>query len=275
VRADRSSESTGARLAWLTDIHVDHVDDGGAALWRGVAGAQPSGVVVTGDIATARTVRQALELAADAVAVPIYFVLGNHDFYGGSIARVRAEMRELTRTHARLRWLPEAGVVSLGAGVAIVGHDGWADARLGDVDGSPIALTDWIQIEELTGISHEERIARLRSLGDEAAAHLARVLAEAAATHAHVIVLVHPPPFAEACRYYGLRSPAKWLPHLACAAAGEALVAAATRFADRRFTVLCGHTHSPGEAQVLPNLRVLTGGAEYVRPEVQRVLTVP
>ena len=39
-------------------------------------------------------------------------------------------------------------------------------------------------------------------------------------------------------------------------------------------TVLCGHTHSAGEAQVLPNLRVLTGGAEYGRPELQRVLAV-
>ena len=39
-------------------------------------------------------------------------------------------------------------------------------------------------------------------------------------------------------------------------------------------TVLCGHTHSPGEAQILPNLRVLTGGAEYGRPALQRVLTV-
>ena len=40
-------------------------------------------------------------------------------------------------------------------------------------------------------------------------------------------------------------------------------------------TVLCGHTHSAGEARVLPNPRVLTGGAEYGRPDVQRVLTVP
>jgi hypothetical protein len=39
-------------------------------------------------------------------------------------------------------------------------------------------------------------------------------------------------------------------------------------------TVLCGHTHSAGEARVLPNLRVLTGGAEYDRPEMQRMLTV-
>ena len=42
---------------------------------------------------------------------------------------------------------------------------------------------------------------------------------------------------------------------------------------DRQMTVLCGHTHG-AEAQVLPNLRVLTGGAEYGEPKVQRVLEV-
>jgi hypothetical protein len=39
-------------------------------------------------------------------------------------------------------------------------------------------------------------------------------------------------------------------------------------------TVLCGHTHSSGEAQILPNLRVLTGGAVYGKPALQRVLEV-
>jgi hypothetical protein len=42
----------------------------------------------------------------------------------------------------------------------------------------------------------------------------------------------------------------------------------------RKMTVLCGHTHGSGEAQVLPNLRVLTGGAVYGKPGVQRVLEV-
>jgi hypothetical protein len=27
--------------------------------------------------------------------------------------------------------------------------------------------------------------------------------------------------------------------------------------------VLCGHTHGSGELEVLPNLRVLTGGSKY------------
>ena len=36
-------------------------------------------------------------------------------------------------------------------------------------------------------------------------------------------------------------------------------------------TVLCGHTHGEGQAQILPNLKVLTGGAKYGEPRVQRV----
>jgi hypothetical protein len=39
-------------------------------------------------------------------------------------------------------------------------------------------------------------------------------------------------------------------------------------------TVLCGHTHGGGQAQILPNLRVLTGGARYGRLELQQVLEV-
>jgi hypothetical protein len=54
-------------------------------------------------------------------------------------------------------------------------------------------------------------------------------------------------------------------------AVGDALREAASRFTDRRITVLCGHTHSPGEVKISDNLLVLTGGAEYGRPAVQRV----
>jgi len=39
-------------------------------------------------------------------------------------------------------------------------------------------------------------------------------------------------------------------------------------------TMLCGHTHGDGEAQVLPNLRVLTGGAIYGKPVIQWMLEV-
>jgi 3',5'-cyclic-AMP phosphodiesterase len=38
--------------------------------------------------------------------------------------------------------------------------------------------------------------------------------------------------------------------------------------------VLCGHTHGGGELHVTDNLRVLTGGAEYGKPAIQRVVEV-
>ena len=64
------------------------------------------------------------------------------------------------------------------------------------------------------------------------------------------------------------------LPFFCCGALGDALREAMAGRPDRQMTVLCGHTHSAGEAQPLPNLKVLTGGAEYGEPTVQRVLEV-
>lgn len=43
---------------------------------------------------------------------------------------------------------------------------------------------------------------------------------------------------------------------------------------DRDLTVLCGHTHGRGYVEVLPNLRVKTGGATYGSPAIEEVLTV-
>jgi 3',5'-cyclic-AMP phosphodiesterase len=39
-------------------------------------------------------------------------------------------------------------------------------------------------------------------------------------------------------------------------------------------TVLCGHTHGAGEANILPNLLVKTGGAEHGNPALQDALIV-
>jgi hypothetical protein len=40
---------------------------------------------------------------------------------------------------------------------------------------------------------------------------------------------------------------------------------------DAKMTVYCGHTHGAGESHVLPNLRVVTGAAEYGAPVVRTI----
>ncbi|WP_437759864.1 hypothetical protein [Sorangium sp. So ce1389] len=63
-----------------------------------------------------------------------------------------------------------------------------------------------------------------------------------------------------------------WLPHFTCKAAGKAIREAAEQHPERRIEVLCGHTHGAGVAEILPNLLVRTGGAEYGEPAVQCVI---
>jgi hypothetical protein len=185
-------------------------------------------------------------------------------------------VRDACRDVPNLRWMPDAGVVELTESTCLVGHDGWGDGRLGDYHGSDILLNDFGLIAEFDGFDEDptERLAKLQALGDEAAAHFRAVLPDALSRFRNVIVLIHVPPFRESCWYEGSLSSDNWLPFFTCKAAGDALCDAMAEAPDRQMTVLCGHTHSSGESSILPNLRVLTGGAVYGHPGVQRVLEV-
>ncbi len=261
------------RLTWATDVHLNFLAGVGIeAFCESVALEEPDAVVLTGDIAEAPTLAPLLSLVAAELARPIYFVLGNHDYYRGSIPHVRAVAEELSARSRWLRWLPAAGVVELVPGVAMVGVDGWADGRLGDYVRSPVELNDYVYIAELAGLSRAARLERLHSLGDAEAAALDALLARALASHRRVIVATHVPPFREACWHDGRLSNDDWLPHFTCCAVGTVLRKAALAHPDRKIRVLCGHTHGAGEAQILPNLKVVTGGAEYGEPRVQGTL---
>ena len=115
---------------------------------------------------------------------------------------------------------------------------------------------------------------QLQRLGDEAALHFRKVLPDALARFVHVYLLAHVPPFPEGCTWQGRITTDKWLPHVCCKAVGDVLAEAMKARPDRRMTVLCGHTHQPADAMVLPNLRVVTGAAEYYKPRLQGVLDV-
>jgi len=267
------------RVAWLTDVHLnflEHVDRQQFA--RSVAEASPDAVLLGGDIGESPDVVEHLEEMADVVRRPIYFVLGNHDFYRGSIAETREKVSELAAGSEYLVYLADADVVELSPSTALVGHDGWGDARLGDYEHSEVLLTDFFLIEELKRwqlgpreLDRERLRDTLEALGDEAAAHFARVLPAALESHRRVIALTHVPPFREAAWYDGKPSDDDWLPFFSCRAVGDCFRQVMRDRPDRQLTVLCGHTHGNGEAQILENLHVLTGGARYRQPAIQQV----
>ena len=72
------------RVAWLTDIHLDFLQPPEVdAFWDAVAAANPDAVLLGGDVAEAPTVIQFLEQMACRLSCPVFFVLGNHDYYRG------------------------------------------------------------------------------------------------------------------------------------------------------------------------------------------------
>src|SRR4051812_312264 len=127
------------KLAWLTDVHLNFLDPADAEeFFRVVAEVPSDTILLSGDIGEAPDVCLLLNALDTAVRRPVYFVLGNHDFYRGSIAAVRRDVRALCSACPGLHWLPGDGVVPLTADTCLVGHDGWGDGRYGDYWGSPI-----------------------------------------------------------------------------------------------------------------------------------------
>jgi Icc-related predicted phosphoesterase len=266
------------RVAWLTDIHLEFLKPPQIdAFLDQVAEVKADALLITGDIAQAPMLRKILLHMAHKLITPVYIVLGNHDFYRDDIGPVRAEMAALTRKETGVVWMPAAGIVDLAPGVVMLGHDGWSDGRYGDFMRSPIVLNDYLKIAHLKTASTAERWKRLKALGDEAGDYLRGLLPEAARRADRVVVLTHPPPFREACWFEG-RIPGEddpYLPHFTCKAVGDALLNAADSYPDTEFTVLCGHVHHAGEVSMRDNLHVLTGGATYEKPTVQRVFEFP
>ncbi len=262
------------RVAWLTDIHLEFLNRSQLETFlTTLATTRIDAVWITGDIAQATSVHAYLNAMLKAVLKPIYFVLGNHDYYHGSIPQVRDVMTKLTHRTSGMVWLPATDVVEITPSVGLVGHDGWSDGRYGDFMRSNITLNDYILIQELHIKERFTLLRAIRALADAAAAHLERVLPLAAERYSQVFVLIHPPPFMEVCYHKGkLYTPDNpFLPHFSSKVIGDVLLDMAGRYPQTHFTALCGHTHGGGEAQMRPNLRVLNGVAEYRHPQIQRI----
>lgn len=268
------------RLAWMTDVHLNFLEPLDRRRFLESARAQADAFVISGDIAESPSINGVLQEIEDVLRKPVHFVLGNHDFYRDSIGRTRWEVAELAEKHEFLTYLTAAGVVELSPETALVGHDGGADARLGDFDGSDVILNDYFLIDELRkwkgnfDLDKPALRAVLNALGDEAAGHVQAVLQRALVRYPSVIAVTHAPPFQEAAWYNGRHSDDNWLPHLTCKAVGDVMREIMAANPQSRLLVLCGHTHGSGEVQIAENLQVLTGGAEYGNPVIQRIFDI-
>jgi predicted MPP superfamily phosphohydrolase len=266
-------------LAWLTDIHLNFLKENNRQkFYQEIANTRCDAVLISGDIAEAPSVASLLTEMAEAVNKPIYFVLGNHDYYRGDIDTVKNAMTALTKENNKLFWLPAAGIHHLGNNIILLGQDGWADGRLGDYANSTISLNDSRMIADLFQakvMGKFQLLEKMQQLADIDALQLQQDMLWAINQHPKkVIVLTHVPPFKETCMHQGEVSDDNWLPYFSSKATGDVLMTLAKNNPLIDFLVLCGHTHSTASYQAFKNLNVEVGCAEYYAPKIQKIIAI-
>jgi len=268
------------QLTWLTDIHLNfiHKEDR-YRFYREILKTSSDGILISGDIAEAPSVANMLKEMADEVKKPIFFVLGNHDYYHGQVEDVKAEMMHLTQQQELLYWLPTAGPQDLSNNAILLGEDGWADGRYGDYANSSVVLNDCRLISDLSHSSHLGKyklLETMQALADNDAEKLQQSLNNIILKKKpkKIIILTHVPPFDDICLYEGKKSTDDFLPFFASKVMGNVLTQVALDNSAIDFLVLCGHTHAKAYCQRHGNLTVKVGMAEYKEPQIQGMVTV-
>ena len=78
------------RLAWMTDVHPYFFEAADRRRFLETARDQADAFVISGDIAESPSIIGVLTEMEQVWQKPIHFVLGNHDFYRGSVGKTRS-----------------------------------------------------------------------------------------------------------------------------------------------------------------------------------------
>lgn len=270
-----TSTPTSTHAIWLSDLHLDKSTTVQAACFLKELGTTTSDCIcITGDISRASMLQEHLcEIAEACWPRPVYFVPGNHDYYGGSIAEVEADTKRTCTKHKNLRHLNGRQIIPLSLSTCIIGHGGWADGRAGHYERGYTRNPDHWAIEDFSGLSHRKALEKMRDLGADSTRAIRQQLPLALSRFRHVLVLTHIPPFPEAVQYDGRACDSHLLPHYVNLSAGMAIQGIARAFPSRQITVLAGHTHSACVARVAPNVTIRVAASRTGSPRIGDLLS--
>jgi 3',5'-cyclic-AMP phosphodiesterase len=262
------------KTLWLTDTHL--------LPWRRrkmlnvINDQHPSSIFLTGDVSSCASLFLGdLAFLGPRIGAPLYFVSGNHDYWGSSFEKVEDGIRNLCAKHKFLIWMSDAGIVELNEEVALIGQEGFYDALVGD-ERFITATFDWWMIENFRKLpSMGARLEAMRELAKQSAHKLSTLLEEAVSQYKTVICLTHYPPFKCANRASGIPWIEKfWEPYNVNSQLGEALEAVMINHKKRNLLVLSGHCHSPMTARVSRNIECRVGRGSYTHLSEQEIIYI-
>lgn len=188
------------KIIFLTDLHLNRMFSWQrSSFYKKIIKENPGAIIITGDISNGNNLYNDLVFLAS-LKTPIYFTLGNHEFWKSSFEEITSQVRELCKIFPNLIWLTESDIVPLKYQTFLIGADGWYDGRSG-VENYLRFSIDRLYIKEYKGKTFDEQLNLMRSLADNATDSIIKKLNQAIDIGAKTIyIATHFPPYKEASR---------------------------------------------------------------------------
>jgi predicted MPP superfamily phosphohydrolase len=263
-------------LLWLSDLHLDRVTDEDKDLFfEKLRGVHYDAALITGDISTSKQLIGHLgEISRACCERPVYFLLGNHDYFDGSIGEVDRAVIDLSRRCRNLIPLGHGEIIKLSPNTALIGHRGWYDGRAGAGAKTCVWSPDHRRIEDFKTHNRQQFFERLAELGDQSAGYFRRVLPEALRQYSKVLLATHVPVFYQGVKHSGTHCQWDRQPFYTNRAAGNAIVGITRMFPRRKVKIYAGHSHCATEFQMSGNLAIRVAGAQPGKPAFQEILRI-
>lgn len=256
----------------VSDPHMDHADDRSLDIFlRNVndcTSAQDI-LMITGDISTSRKLHAHLELLSRSSNARLLYVLGNHDYWGSSIASTNDSLSMHDGTNGNPTFMDHVDVVHIDDSTCVVGESAWYDGRLGQQGEPTFIMNDWYKIQEFYD-GNESTVRQISARIADSAAERLRAKLQIAHSRGYkrIIVMTHYPTHEGSCMHLGRPSDHYALPWFSSKVTGDVIDEFSLAHSEIMLEVVCGHTHSPCKYRASGNVMVSVTGASYGCPRI-------
>lgn len=236
---------------WATDLHLNYFEENyiksfGKNLLKEY---NPDSLIISGDISLGNKLESNLKTLSNAIQVPIYYVLGNHDYWYSSFDKVNKIVSDL---ESNLIINLNNKIIKINENTAMLGFDGWYDCQYGTIN-SEIKMNDWIKIEDF---KNKDPILFSKQLSEKYLNFKELSLKAKENGFINQLIVTHIPPFKELIIE-------KELPFYGSKVSGDMLLSLDLN----KIVCLSGHTHNKAEYYV-NNIKSYVGEACRGKPSV-------
>jgi predicted phosphohydrolase len=255
------------KYSWATDLHLNFIGSRpGAvdALGDYMKNDTPNSEVllITGDTSEGPYLKEHLVTLQKTTGKIIYFIIGNHDYYGSAWGSLEDSLEDLPEN---IILLDNLNYIKHSEEICIIGQSGWFDGILDRKKGFVIGETQRIGGCKFDPPDLILQKAETRSK-TQALYFEGKVKQAYADGFRKIVFMTHAPPFAKASWHLGNHSEPGWLGIMTSGHMGVSIQHMSDTYKDLDIVVLCGHTHSSGEYNRGDRIKVLTGDAQYYNP---------